>query len=295
VEVEGGTFYRAYSEVKLHPATVSAFRLDKYEVTVGRFREFVNAWHGGSGWLPPPGSGKHAHLNGGKGLTNVSGDAGAPYETGWVASDDSNIAPTDSNLAPISDPPGRPAFFTWTSTAGCQENLPITYVNWWEAYAFCIWDGGFLPSQAEWEFAAAGGSQQRQYPWGSMPPGASNQYAIYGCYYGATGAGACTGVVDIAPVGTATLGAGRWDQLDLAGNVLEWNLNLYGNDIDPCVDCALLPPGIPVLPGPPSSMRDARGGDFATMWPQDLHPYYANGIEPWNREGGLGFRCARAP
>jgi formylglycine-generating enzyme required for sulfatase activity len=37
-----------------------------------------------------------------------------------------------------------------TSSAGSKENLPINCVNWWESYAFCIWDGGFLPSEAEW-------------------------------------------------------------------------------------------------------------------------------------------------
>src|SRR5580704_6582483 len=52
------------------PATVSSFRLDKYLVTVGRFRQFINALtppDGGIGWLPSPGSGKHTHLNGGAG------------------------------------------------------------------------------------------------------------------------------------------------------------------------------------------------------------------------------------
>jgi formylglycine-generating enzyme required for sulfatase activity len=45
-----------------------------------------------------------------------------------------------------------------------------------EAYAFCIWDGGFLPSEAEWECAAAGGPDQREYPWGSTDPGTANLY-----------------------------------------------------------------------------------------------------------------------
>ena len=106
-----------------------------------------------------------------------------------------NATPLASNVA-----------VTWT--AG-NDKLPINCVNWYEAYAFCIWDGGFLPSEAEWEYAAAGGTEQRQYPWGTAAPGTTNQYAIYGSNY----TGNSTG---LAPVGTAAMGAGRWGQLDLA-------------------------------------------------------------------------------
>jgi sulfatase modifying factor 1 len=48
-QVAGGTFYRTYANDgsgptgQADPATVSDFRLDKYDVTVGRFRQFVNA------------------------------------------------------------------------------------------------------------------------------------------------------------------------------------------------------------------------------------------------------------
>ncbi|MGA7118806.1 MAG: formylglycine-generating enzyme family protein, partial [Polyangiaceae bacterium] len=239
VELAGGTYYRTYTNDGTgatglaDPASVSSFRLDKYDVTVGRFRQFVAAWT--SGWAPQEGAGKHVHLNGGQGLAN-SGSPGA-YETGWVTTDNGYVAPTDTNLGYCT--PSS----TWTSTASTQETLPIDCVNWYEAYAFCIWDGGFLPSEAEWEYAAAGGSQQREYPWGSTDPGTSSQYAIYGdsqnnCYYPTGSLATCGGVENNAPVGTAKLGAGLWGQVDLAGNVFQWNLDWYAAYVDPCTDCA---------------------------------------------------------
>ena len=241
-EVRGGTFYRAYANSgssplsEGDPATVSDFRLDKYDVTVGRFRQFVAAWNGGKGYSPAAGSGKHVHLNGGQGLAN-SGSPGA-FEPGWLVSDDSQIAPTNANLD--CGTPGLTGYATWTNTVADQETLPINCVNWWESYAFCIWDGGFLPSEAEWEYAAAGGSEQREYPWGSTEPGTiCSEYAIYGCYFSPGHAGVCVGTSNIAPVGTATLGAGRWGQLDLAGNMWQWSLDWYAPSYaSPCAPIA---------------------------------------------------------
>src|SRR5208337_5658772 len=101
--------------------------------------------------------------------------------SGWQAAWESYVTPTNASLACTG--------MTWTSAPGTQETLPINCVNWYAAYAFCIWDGGFLPREAEWEYAAAGGSEQREYPWGSAAPGTTNQYAIYGCYYPAGSVG----------------------------------------------------------------------------------------------------------
>jgi formylglycine-generating enzyme required for sulfatase activity len=264
------------------PATVSSFRLDKYPVTVGRFRQFVNAvWppDGGAGWLPVAGSGKHAHLNAGMGLVNVDDEAGVDYETGWAATDDFDIAATNTYLAC--------ANATWTPLAGSNENLPVNCVSWWESYAFCIWDGGFLPSEAEWEYAAAGGSEQREYPWGSTAPGTANQYAVYGCYY-PNASGGCT--AKIAPVGFAAHGAGLWGQLDLAGNLWEWNLDSYAAAyVDPCVDCANL------TGTDTTNSRTNRGGDIYSPASYLMPPYRGGGDDP---EGGvyvIGLRCARSP
>jgi formylglycine-generating enzyme len=282
--VSGGTYFRTYDPIddggavktaadggptgEADPATVSSFRLDKYLVTVGRFRQFVKAWKGGSGYLPPPGSGKHTYLNGGNGLAN-SGDPGT-YETGWVASDDADVEPTDMNLM------GQSNFGTWTPSARTQENLPINNVNWYEAYAFCIWDGGFLPSEAEWEYVAAGGGEQREYPWGSTDPGTQSRYAIYDAYY--------EGKSYLAPVGAEALGAGLWGHLDMAGEVWEWTQDWYAPYVDPCTECVYLTAKSPFY-------RVIRGGDFSN--PVALPSTRGPAAE--SRDIGTGFRCARAP
>jgi formylglycine-generating enzyme required for sulfatase activity len=215
LEVPGGTFYgidvsrdgplqangQPALEAESMPATVSGFRLDKFLVTVSRFRQYVDYITGVTGVPPANGSGKHTHLNGGRGLVDgtvtsswsAASNSWQPqpvtYETGWDATDwDAQLAPSGgiswSSLASQS----------WPTTAGSPEDLPITNITWYEAYAFCIWDGGFLPSATEWEYTAAGGSQEREYPWGSKGPDTystvnelstvwSPQYAIVTCDY----------------------------------------------------------------------------------------------------------------
>ncbi len=284
--VTGGTSDRTYTSDEgmvtgvADPVTVSDFRLDKYDVTVGRFRVFVAAWNGGAGWTPPAGSGKHTHLNGGQGLAD-SADPGA-FEPGWVASDDAYITPTDANL-------GSLPHCTWTPIAAAGERLPINCVNWYEAYAFCIWDSGFLPSEAEWEYAAAGGAEQLEYPWGSTPPGTMNQYAIYGCYYPKnTGMCGPTGG-NIAPVGTAALGVGLAGELDLVGEVFQWDLDTEGDYVDPCVDCGSFATSL---------HRAYRGGYWGGGSPSDLSalsPSSRNFDPATDRNIANGFRCARAP
>jgi sulfatase modifying factor 1 len=262
LEVTGGTFYRSYSyelDAGVGPsnegaqATVSTFRLDEYEVTVGRFRQFAGLVlppDGGTPWAPQVGSGTHVYLNGGLGLANAG--AGGGYEGGWQSTYNQYLQPTSSNLSCSS-------YATWTATPGSHENLPMNCVDWWEAYAFCIWDGGFLPSDAELEYAAAGGSSELAFPWGSTPPpGSSDDYAIWGCYYPVGNPfNQCSGVQNFAVVGTASLGVGSFGQLDLAGSVFEWDLDWAGSGyLSPCTNCANL-----TEPATPAKVN--RGGSFS--------------------------------
>jgi len=286
--VTGGTFYRTFSNDgtgptgEADPATVSGFRLDKYLVTVGRFRQFVDAWN--AGFTPPAGSGKHVHLNAGRGLVDVAAPPGASgYEAGWQTSDNAAVAPTDENLSCEGDA-------TWTSAPGTQENLPINCVNWVEAQAFCIWDQAFLPSEAEWGYAAAGGQEQREYPWGSTDPGTASKYAIYGCLFPNADRN-CTGVVNYASVGTAAEGAGLWGQLDIEGEVYEWVLDWFALAyVDPCSDCA-------VLTQPAVNERVYRGGPL-NGFANYLETWQRNSMDPDSQSDGpgdIGIRCARTP
>jgi formylglycine-generating enzyme required for sulfatase activity len=279
--VTGGTFFRSYDGVstgyqsKAYPATLSSFRLDRFEATVGRFRRFVAAWNGG--WRPVAGAGKHAHLDGGSGLINA-GAAG--NEPGWDSTWDSNVAPTDQHLTGCDT-----ALVSWTPTPVANEALPIDCTNWFEAYAFCIWDGGFLPSEAEWNYAAAGGTEQRVYPWSS--PADSPTITCSNAVYAPTPP--CVIPVSLKRVGSKSpAGDGLYRQADLAGNVWEWTFDQFTNPyVAACTDCTYLSVS--------ATDRCVRGGAFDSNYAGSLFASTRSANNPSTRSESTGFRCARAP
>lgn len=153
-------------------------------------------------------------------------------------------------------------------------------VTWYEAFAFCIWDGGRLPTQAEWNYAAAGGQEQRFYPWTTDEDILWDDGGDYAVYYTPE-----TPVTQPDAVGSKPLGVGKWGQYDLAGNVAEWvwdGSTCYPTP-DQCADC-----------GSTAGLEQklACGGCFGN---------YGDGITVMSRDGDsadvarttFGFRCVR--
>ncbi|MFW5741370.1 MAG: formylglycine-generating enzyme family protein [Myxococcota bacterium] len=208
--VPGGTFNRLNDPAL--PATVSGFDLDRFEVTVGRFRAFVDAYPESR---PSPGDGANPAISG----------------SGWRSEWDASLPETRQALLDllVVDIFDRPCSM-WTDTPAEYEHAPIGCVSWYVAFAFCAWDDGRLPTVAEWLFAAAGGDEQRVNPWGSAPYDPSR--AVYDNPPGGA----------LIPVGSKPDGRARWGHDDMGGSRIECTVDFVGldpNDLPvPCVDCA---------------------------------------------------------
>ena len=273
--VAGGAFHRSYDAVGFtdmgYPATVSSFVLDKYEVTVGRFRAFVEAGFGTQTSPPAAGAGARPALSG----------------SGWDSAWNTRLVGTTAALKERIQ--CNAAYHTWTEAPGANESEPIDCVTWYEAMAFCIWEGGYLATEAEWNYAASGGNDQRVYPW-SSPATSGAIDCTYANYYVNSPAG--TFCVDGVRGGANRVGSeapkgnGRWGHADLAGGVWEWTLDWYASAYAAaCSDCANLTPG---------AFRVTRGGSFLDE-ARFLRASYRGYLSPGDRSDITGFRCARRP
>lgn len=159
-----------------------------------------------------------------------------------------------------------------------RPEQPVVMVSWAQAAAYCAWQGGALPTEAQWERAARGGSA-RSFPWGSLwnsrlgnhAPDADNTN-LDGYAYAAP--------VDAFPDGRSFYGV-----LGMAGNVWEWVADHYAPSYAEVVSC--------VQPQGPSSgaERVIRGGSWRTP-PTFLRVSERGHIAEHERRPDVGFRCA---
>lgn len=92
---------------------------------------------------------------------------------------------------------------------------PRVGLTWFEAYAYCQWRGGRLPTEAEWEWSARG-PESRLYPWG-------NAFIASNVIYGGNSESQPAEVSE----GVRRLGQSWVGALDMSGNVWEWVNSLY--------------------------------------------------------------------
>ncbi len=151
-----------------------------------------------------------------------------------------------------------------------QENYPVAFVSWYAASAFCQAQGKRLPNEAEWEYAARGGLEEKSFPWGDDMPDKTR------ANYGASGLNAATAVGSYI--------ANGYSLHDMAGNVWEYLADEWQK--------------YPATAGDNTAnflqvktRRALRGGSFGGS-AVNLRVVYRDSHAPENAVEHVGFRCA---
>jgi iron(II)-dependent oxidoreductase len=253
VRVEAGPFemgdpgrWFAYdNERPRHEVELPAFAIDRLPVTNGDYAEFVR--------------------DGGYGRADLW------TEAGWSWRVEGGVE--------------RPLYWSadgserrFDRVADVDPSRPVMHVSWYEADAFARWAGKRLPTEGEWEKAAAWGryaSGPNRQPWGHEPPShetANLDQTAFGP----------------APAGAYPDGASAYGVLGMVGDAWEWTASNFTGY-----------PGFRAYPYSEYSelffgddYKVLRGGSWATRT-RVIRNTMRNWDFPQRRQIFSGFRCAR--
>ncbi|AZV64064.1 formylglycine-generating enzyme family protein [Peribacillus frigoritolerans] len=173
----------------------------------------------------------------------------------------------------------------WKHPEGTDSSIvnrfhhPVVHVSWNDAKAFCRWAGKRLPTEAEWEYAAASGVVNRKYPWGDeLHPGGKHHCNIWQGNFPNENLGE-DGFLGTAPVDTFE--PNDFGLYNMSGNVWEW-----------CEDTFSIQHGSEAL-NPDPFAKLIKGGSYL------CHRSYCNRYRISARTynmidsstGHMGFRC----
>jgi len=270
--IEGGTYLMGgegklarQDEFPKHEVTVEGFWMDEHEVTNTQFLEFTEAtgyvtiaetkpdWEEMKAQLPPGTPKPHDSIL-------VAGSMMFKPTAGAVDLSDYSQWWSWQTGADWRHPQGP------ESDIKGKEQHPVVHVAYYDALAYCKWAGKRLPTEAEWEWAARGGLENKIYPWGDEHVDAArpkaNTWQGGFPYHNSEKDGYFT----TAPVKSFVVNG--YGLYDMAGNVWEWCSDWYhpetykiaasqGRQVNPQGPTQSFDPNDPYAP-----KKVQRGGSF---------------------------------
>jgi formylglycine-generating enzyme required for sulfatase activity/uncharacterized caspase-like protein len=244
-----------------HQVTLKGFRLDSHEITNQEFERFVQA-------------------NGYTGHEKQTGTHSALIETSSL------FFGKKWKVEKVDQADWKQPYGLHVSDSKIGSSLPVVQISWYDAQAYCQWQGKRLPTEAEWEYAARAGTTTRHW-WGegnpeqlrvANLPDASLKTSfdldpVFPNYH--------DGSSRLAAVGSYQPNA--WGLYDMAGNVWEWTADWY--------DMAYYQrsPEVNPLGSSSGTQRVKRGGS----WLQYKAITSREKQAPEHSDDQTGFRCAK--
>jgi formylglycine-generating enzyme len=254
--IAGGQFWMgsslgAVDEQPRHETRLERFWIDIHEVTKGQYAKFIQA----TGYVTT------AERVGYSWIFDRQGKHWRPEPAAsWRMPDGHDVAAAD---------------------------MPVTQVSWSDVDAYARWAGKRLPTEAEWEYAAAGGLIDADYPWGRDLRTQGRYEANYWQGWFPDQDLGSDGFVGTAPV--RSYRANRYGLYDMAGNVWEWCGDWHAADY-----YQYTPTSSPRGPAT-GEARVLRGGSWlsAENSSRGLKVYAREHLAPSLAREDIGFRCAR--
>ncbi len=166
------------------------------------------------------------------------------------------------------------------------DSYPVIAITWFQADTYCSWRGARLPTEAEWEYAARGGLEGQNYPWGNVFEDGQANFCDTNCSQDWANKDINDGYPDTSPVGSYPPNA--YGLYDMAGNVWEWTADWYSAEYYATVEDGVFNPLGPAE----GEIRVLRGGSWNDN-PNVLRVSVRYRNLPSNWSSYNGFRCVR--